>query len=252
VLDKTRWYIIQFAAATFELKFRQEFPALIVFIQDLRFSYRPRREPDVLSIAQWSIAKGERVFVHGPSGSGKSTLLNLLAGILVPSEGTVNIMDQALSALGGRQRDRFRAAHIGVVFQQFNLIPYLPVLDNIRLAAYFGKAVPETVDQQAKFLLHALQLDTALCTRPAAQLSTGQQQRVAIARALINEPELLIVDEPTSALDNKSRDAFMTLLLRLVEDKGTTLVFVSHDEALTGYFPNRVALSTFNAAGVHS
>ncbi len=225
---------------------------MIVSIENLRFSYRPRHEPDVLAIAGWVIARGERVLVHGPSGSGKSTLLNLLAGILLPSQGNVNIMDQPLSALGGRQRDRFRAAHIGVVFQQFNLIPYLPVLDNIRLAAHFGKAVPDTVDQHARFLLCALQLDTALCTRPAAQLSTGQQQRVAIARALINEPELLIVDEPTSALDSRSRDAFMTLLLRLVEDKGTTLVFVSHDEALTGYFPNRVALSMLNTAGVYS
>lgn len=225
---------------------------MIVSIEDLRFSYSPRREPDVLAITNWSVASGERVFIHGPSGSGKSTLLNLLAGILVPSHGSVNVMEQPLSALGGRQRDRFRATHIGVVFQQFNLIPYLPVLDNIRLAAYFGKAAPETVDQHARFLLHALQLDTALCTRPAAHLSTGQQQRVAIARALINEPELLIVDEPTSALDSNSRDAFMMLLLRLVEDKGTTLIFVSHDEALTQYFPKRVALRSLNSAGEHA
>lgn len=222
---------------------------MIVSIENLRFSYAPQSQPDVLAIPAWSIAQGERVLVFGPSGSGKSTLLNLLAGILVASEGTVRIIDQSLSALGGRQRDRFRAAHIGVVFQQFNLIPYLPVLDNIRLAAYFGKKMARTVDQDALSLLEALQLDSALCTRPAAQLSTGQQQRVAIVRALINQPELLIVDEPTSALDNSSRDAFMTLLLRLVEERGTTLVFVSHDEALTGYFPNRVALATLNTAG---
>lgn len=148
-----------------------------------------------------------------------------------------------------RQKDKFRANHIGLVFQQFNLIHYLSALDNIRLAKHFANApFRKKDDSRAKELLHTLGIKDALHNQPASALSTGQQQRVAIARSLINIPELLIVDEPTSALDSQSRDAFMTLLMETVTQHNITLIFVSHDQSLTQYFSRTVALQDINIA----
>lgn len=221
-----------------------------VKIKDLFFVYPGKARNAVLAIPEWHIAKGDRVFLKGPSGSGKSTLLNLLAGILVPTKGTIEILGQNLGILSARKRDRFRAAHIGIVFQQFNLIHYLSVLDNIRLAAHFGKRDRTEFDLTALRLFAALGLDNTLITKKASDLSVGQQQRVAIARALINAPEILIVDEPTSALDSDSRDAFMKVLLEISRIQGNTLIFVSHDTALTHHFHHAVNLTEINQAGV--
>lgn len=201
----------------------------------------------VLEIPRWSVQPGERVFLHGPSGTGKSTLLNLLAGILLPSSGDIDILGKRLNALSARQRDKWRAHHIGVVFQQFNLIPYLGAVDNIRLAAHFGHTANSL--GRTKDLLQALGVGEDLHHQPASLLSIGQQQRVAIARALINQPELLIVDEPTSALDTQNRDAFMTLLMEQVERNNTALIFVSHDVALTNRFSRVEALADINRKG---
>lgn len=220
-------------------------------ISKLRFSYPGKVRTLVLDIPEWHITKGDRVFLKGPSGSGKSTLLNLLAGILVADSGTIEILSQDLGALSARKRDRFRAAHIGIVFQQFNLIHYLSILDNIRLAAHFSKKERVDVDLTAKQLFDALGLDNTLLTKKASDLSVGQQQRVAIARALINTPEILIVDEPTSALDSDTRDAFMNVLLEISRTHGNTLVFVSHDTALTHHFHHVVSLAEINQAGVN-
>lgn len=219
---------------------------MVVAIQDLRFHYGNPNIP-VLAIPQWSVQPGERVFLHGRSGSGKSTLLNLLAGILLPNSGTIDILGKRLNTLSARQRDKWRAHHIGVVFQQFNLIPYLGTVDNIRLAAHFGDTVNST--DRAKGLLQTLGLGKDLHHQPASLLSIGQKQRVAIARALINQPELLVVDEPTSALDTQNRDAFMALLLEQVSRNDTTLIFVSHDLSLTDRFSRVEALSDINRAG---
>lgn len=220
-----------------------------VKINSLYFSYPGRARTAVLVIPEWRIARGARVFLKGPSGSGKSTLLNLLAGILVANKGNIEILGQNLGALSSRARDRFRAAHIGMVFQQFNLIHYLSVLDNIRLAAHFGKKDMVDLTVTAKQLFDALGLDNMLITKKAGELSVGQQQRVAIARALINSPELLIVDEPTSALDSDTRDAFMKILLEISQKQGNTLIFVSHDTALTHHFNHIVNLAEINQAG---
>ena len=135
---------------------------LVIKIRDLHFSYPGKMQPAVLNIPEWQVARGDRVFLKGPSGSGKSTLLNLLAGILVANKGTIEILGQDLSALSARKRDRFRAAHIGIVFQQFNLIHYLSVLDNIRLAAHFGKKNITDIDLTAKQLFDALGLDNSI------------------------------------------------------------------------------------------
>lgn len=191
----------------------------------------------------WQVSQGARIFLHGPSGSGKTTLLNLLSGVLVPESGTVSILGQPFSALSARKRDKFRAQHIGVVFQQFNLIPHLSVIKNIELAAYFA-GNKQSVRTSAEQLLALLKLPMTLLDTAASSLSVGQQQRVAIARALINKPEVLLVDEPTSALDADARDAFMQVLIALCESMNTTLIFVSHDQALREYFSDYVSVKS--------
>ena len=221
---------------------------MVVSVQNLIFDYGAGEAP-VLKIPQWSVESAEHVFLHGPSGAGKSTLLNLLAGILLPTSGSIEIFGEKINAMRGSQRDKWRAKHIGVVFQQFNLIPYQNAVNNIKLAAEFaGKA--KNANERAHQLLEALGIERRLFDLPSARLSIGQQQRVAIARAMINQPELLIVDEPTSALDSKNRDAFMTLLLEQVEQQQTALVFVSHDLSLASAFPRTESLIDINQAGV--
>ncbi|TPV57415.1 ABC transporter ATP-binding protein [Aestuariibacter sp. GS-14] len=197
---------------------------------------------NTLRIADWQVKQGERIFLHGKSGSGKTTLLNLLSGILTPEQGSITILDEPFSALTESKRDRFRARHIGVVFQQFNLISHLTVAQNIRLAAHFAGNLPPNNDR-LKTLINALHLPADVLQKKAQQLSVGQQQRVAIARALVNEPEILLVDEPTSALDADARDAFMTLLIDLCEAHNTTLIFVSHDQSLSKYLTSRVSVN---------
>jgi putative ABC transport system ATP-binding protein len=222
---------------------------LVVSIDNLSFHYAGAGEP-LLDIPHWSVAGGEQVFLHGPSGTGKSTLLNLLAGMLLPDAGAIDILGRRISTLGARQRDKWRARHIGVVFQQFNLIPYLGPIDNLHLASHFGCRAD--ANEHAKQLLESLGIDRSLFQRPAARLSIGQQQRVAIARALINCPELLLADEPTSALDRGNRDAFMSLLLEQVARNHTTLIFVSHDLDLAGRFSRVEGLAGINrAAGTY-
>ncbi len=200
----------------------------------------------VLDIDQWYVDCGQHVFLYGPSGSGKSTLLNILAGILKPQRGRVNLLGEDLAALSSRKRDQFRAQHIGVIFQQFNLVPYLSVLENILLAAHFANKPTIDVRQRAITLLRLLNLSDDLLGQRADTLSVGQQQRVAIVRALINQPEILIADEPTSALDSDTRDQFIQLLLDCVTESGTTLIFVSHDKSLMSHFNQTLNLRELN------
>ncbi|WP_100656942.1 ABC transporter ATP-binding protein [Alteromonas flava] len=217
-------------------------------IKDLQFSYSPS-DATVIDIPAWTVKQGEQVFIVGPSGSGKSTLLNLLCGTLSPQKGVIELLQQSFSALPSRQRDRFRAKHIGVVFQQFNLIPYMTVEQNIQLAAYFGdNHIQENHDTLAAYF-SLLNLPESLLEKPAATLSVGQQQRVAIARALINKPEILIVDEPTSALDKHARDGFMQLLLDCINGSNSTLLFVSHDETLAAHFNRTVHIKSLQQTG---
>lgn len=213
---------------------------MAIELSNVRFSYSGQSDETVLHIPAWSLQNGERAFLHGPSGVGKSTLLGLLSGLLIPTEGHVTVLGQHLDQLTKRQRDRFRAEHIGYVFQQFNLIPYLNPIDNIRLANRFSTRKNKAVlSKEAKELLSMLNIEERDWSRPTRNLSIGQQQRVAIARALINKPQLLIADEPTSSLDSANRDAFMALLMSRVTETQMTMLFVSHDLALASYF-NRV------------
>jgi len=208
-------------------------------LQNLQFSWHLQQAP-VIDIEEWQVAKGEKVFLYGPSGSGKSTLLNLLAGVLTPVSGKIHILDQDLTHLSSRKKDKFRAKNLGLVFQQFNLLPYLSVTENIKLAQYFS---PGQDKQLLAEISQKLGL-SALLEQKAGDLSIGQQQRVAIARALVNQPQILIADEPTSALDTALRNDFIQLLLSVTQD--TTVVFVSHDQALAEHFDRQQALADIN------
>ena len=220
----------------------------MITIRGLRYRW-PRAAADVVAIDKLDIAGGESVFLHGPSGCGKSTLLGLLAGVLLPQAGSVSVLGADWAALSGARRDAARADHVGYIFQQFNLLPYLSVLDNVRLPGRFSRLrAQRTPAGAAETLLDRVELTRALWPRPAAELSVGQQQRVAAARALIGRPELVIADEPTSALDAALRDAFMDLLLGATKDNGSTLVFVSHDDRLAGRFARRLSLPSINRA----
>lgn len=222
-----------------------------VALKDLVFAW-PRASASCLEIRQLELAAGERVFLHGPSGSGKSTLLSLVGGVVLPQQGRITVQGHSLGAMGAAQRDRFRAAHIGFIFQLFNLIPYLSALDNILLPCRFSAEraarIEGTPADEARRLAHRLDLDPALLARPAASLSVGQQQRVAAARALLGRPGLIVADEPTSALDAARQQAFVDLLLSECEASGASLLFVSHDERLAGRFARQIDLPAINRA----
>jgi putative ABC transport system ATP-binding protein len=224
-----------------------------VRIERLSFSYRSG--PPVLDIESLSIPAGERVFLHGPSGSGKTTLLGILAGVLQAGKGSdarVEVLGQELTRLSGSQRDAFRAEHLGYIFQMFNLIPYLTVLDNIALPCRINAArrarlggVP--LERAASAMAERLGLG-GFILKPVTELSVGQQQRVAAARSLLGSPGLIIADEPTSALDNDRREAFLSLLFDCCREAGSTLVFVSHDERLQSLFDRTLSLPEINRA----
>jgi putative ABC transport system ATP-binding protein len=220
-------------------------------LRDVYFHYDKRKQEPVLVIKKLVVQTAEQVFLYGDSGSGKTTLLNLLSGVAVPSKGEILLFGQPFSKLSSRKRDKFRSRHIGVVFQQFNLIPYLSVLKNIQLASYFAKKHRNHIESSATDILLGLKLPLEVLHKPARALSVGQQQRVAIARALINQPEILIVDEPTSALDMSARDAFITLLTEICQQLKTTLIFVSHDISLKRYFKTAIDISELKTTGVH-
>jgi putative ABC transport system ATP-binding protein len=223
---------------------------MTIQLKDVRYRYPNTRGKQVLNINSWAVAAGEQVFVHGPSGGGKSTLLNLLSGMLQADTGEVSVMGQRLDLISSRQRDRFRASHIGYIFQQFNLISYLDAMDNIKLAHQFAKEnTSSSLEDDIKSLLSSFYIDPADWQKPVAKLSIGQQQRIAIARAMINKPELLIADEPTSSLDQDNRDNFMKELMAMVSEHNTTLLFVSHDMSLAKYFNRVDALADINIAG---
>ena len=218
-----------------------------VEINQLSFSYGSDNASLVLDIPQWHVKAGETVFLHGKSGSGKSTLLNLLCGTLSPDSGSIFLNGTDFSALSARKRDRFRAEHIGVVFQQFNLIPYLTVEENIKLAGYFAHHTVDENKQSLRTLLHHLHLPDNVMRQPARALSVGQQQRIAIARALVNKPELIIADEPTSSLDADSQAGFMNVLMECVHEFNSTLLFVSHDHRLATHFDRCVEIDDINS-----
>ncbi|WP_273242418.1 ABC transporter ATP-binding protein [Hyphomonas atlantica corrig.] len=227
----------------------------VVSISDLRFAWAPGR--DVLDIESFTLNAGERLFLRGASGTGKSTLLGIVAGVLEAGSGSVQILGQELTTLKPAARDRLRADHLGVIFQMFNLVPYLSVIGNVTLPLRFSPkrraAIDGTEENEARRLLARLGLtDESLLSRRVSDLSVGQQQRVAAARALIGGPEIVIADEPTSALDAHVRDQFISLLSEEAQRTGAALLFVSHDAGLADHFDRAVDLSDINRAGVNA
>jgi len=228
----------------------------VIEIADLSFTWKRQAQP-VLNIASLQVNRGERVFLRGPSGSGKSTLLNLLAGVATPQSGVLKVLGQELKALGSAQRDHFRAHHIGFIFQMFNLIPYLSVVENVTLPCRFSDkrkhkvlAQADSLEQEAIRLLDHLDMaHSDVLHKPVNELSVGQQQRVAAARALIGAPELVIADEPTASLDSDRRTAFIDLLFRECESANATLIFVSHDNSLQAPFQRTIEFDQINNAG---
>jgi putative ABC transport system ATP-binding protein len=222
----------------------------VVVLDSVTFGWKADRP--VLSIAALDIQRGERVFIEGASGSGKSTLLGLVGGVLLPQSGRVQVLGQNLPAMSGSTRDRFRAEHIGFIFQMFNLISYLSVGANVLLPLQFSperraRLAGAAPAAEAQRLLGALGLrDPTLLNRPVTQLSIGQQQRVAAARALLGRPQIVIADEPTSSLDADARADFLRLLMTECTAHGTTLLFVSHDTSLGGRFDRTLRMRELN------
>ncbi len=220
--------------------------AAVLHIEALEHGWGAQ-QPALIRLPSLRLLAGESLFIHGPSGCGKSTLLSLLCGIHIARRGSVCVQGQDWRALSGHRRDAWRADHIGYIFQQFNLLPYLNALDNVSLPAAFsarrraGSAPQGGVDAEARSLLARMQLPEATWTAPSAQLSVGQQQRVAAARALMGQPSLVVADEPTSALDEATRDAFMDTFLQACHDARAAVVFVSHDQRLARHFQRSLA-----------
>lgn len=215
----------------------------------------PQSNLPLISIEHLTVNYGEHIFIQGASGSGKSTLLNLLTGVLNPTSGILSTLGQRLDSLSQSQRDQFRADHFGVIFQQFNLIPYLNVLENVTLPLSFSnykykrtELLSNNINDQALDILNALGISTKLSKQNVTQLSTGQQQRVAAARALIGTPEVIIADEPTSSLDEDAKHDFIKLLFKEAEKFNSTLIFVSHDQSLAPMFNKTLRIDELKPA----
>lgn len=225
-----------------------------VLLENCTFCW-PGQKETTLRIPLFRVGKGDTVFLSGPSGGGKSTLLSLIAGILQPASGSVRVNGIRMDTLPRFARDSFRGDTIGLIFQQFNLVPHLSMLDNVLLPCRFSpkrtaRATERdgSPEQSAQRLLERLGLGPELWRKSATRLSVGQQQRVAAARALVGSPPLVMADEPTSALDAERRAEFLHLLLRESAEAGSSLLFVSHDLSLADFFERRVRLAEINIA----
>ncbi|MGI9429481.1 MAG: ABC transporter ATP-binding protein [Bythopirellula sp.] len=216
----------------------------MISIQDLVFSYD--REDFCLRIQELSISDAERVAWLGPSGSGKTTLLHLVAGILSPVAGLINTCGVELTALSDAQRRDFRITNCGLAFQEFELLDYLTVLDNVLLPYRINRTMQLTaaVKQSAAKLLEQVGVQQAASRRPN-QLSHGQRQRVAVCRALVTQPKLVLADEPTANLDPDNKHRVLDLLDEYVNRTGATLVVVTHDHQVAERFARTVDLAEF-------
>lgn len=228
----------------------------LIHLQNLKFSWPGSKEP-IINCRDFQVNRGEHLFIRGPSGSGKSTLLNLIAAVMVAQNGKLSLRNENLTTMSVRLRDQFRADHIGFIFQQFNLVPYLNLVENVMLPCRFSRrreqqAVKEfgSTEKAANYLLKQLfENDLLDPLAPVANLSVGQQQRVAAARALIGKPDIIIADEPTSSLDVDSRGRFIKLLFEQAESADSTLLFVSHDPSLGKLFERIVEIEAFQSEG---
>ena len=204
--------------------------------KDLTFSYD---KDNALQFPDFECGTGEHVLLLGASGTGKTTLLHLLAGLLKPTGGRIEIAGTDLTGLSQRKLDKFRGEKVGIVYQTAHFVKSLSVIDNLVMPQFLtGKP---TQPQKAQELLERLDIGHKAHSRPS-DLSVGEQQRAAIARALINNPEVILADEPTSALDDKNALEVLHLLEDQAQAANATLVIVTHDSRLKGHFEKRIEL----------
>jgi putative ABC transport system ATP-binding protein len=200
---------------------------------------------DILDIDSFRLDAGEHCALEGRSGSGKSTLLNVVSGIMRPDAGRVLVDGIDIARIDEARRDRVRADKLGLVFQQFNLLPGFTALENVLVAMSFGSGRPDR--DRAVRLLEAVGLGHRLTHKPAA-LSVGQQQRVAVARALANRPRAVLADEPTASIDPAHQQQVIDLLRNTCTEQGVALLVVTHAGDVAGQFPRRLRLEDFNKA----
>src|SRR2546422_590171 len=205
------------------------------------------RALEALNIGEWALPAGGCTVMTGPSGSGKTTLLNLIAGVSVPTAGTIFVHDTDLFALPEPRRDRFRAQHVGYVFQTFNLLSAFSALENVMLSMMFANAVPKREHRRrAAGLLAGLGLARRLSHKPQ-QLSRGEQQRVAIARALANDPPLVLADEPGASLDATTAEEVLAALLTACREAQKTDLVGSPDHVSVGEADRGLEITAVNA-----
>ena len=217
---------------------------MMVRIEDLTFAYRGGAFR--LRIPSFSLADGERMAIVGPSGSGKTTLLNLIAGILTPETGTINVSDTDIGTLSGAERRKFRANQIGFVFQDFALLDYLTARQNILYPYRITPALTLNTDarDRAEALAGACGIGDKLDRHPSA-LSQGEQQRVAICRALVTQPRLILSDEATGNLDPDSKARILDLLFEQAAEAGAAVLAVTHDHELLPRFERVLDFADF-------
>jgi putative ABC transport system ATP-binding protein len=216
----------------------------MIAINDLEFSYPTGNF--LLQIPEFSVEKHEKIAVIGPSGTGKTTLLNLVAGIIVPRRGGIRVNDTPVDQLNDAQRRQFRITNIGFVFQDFELLDYLNVRDNILHPYRISKALQldSAVRQRAQMLAEEMGIGDKL-KRQATDLSQGEKQRAAICRALLPQPRLILADEATGNLDPDNKTRILDLLFRAVQEHDTTLLAVTHDHELLKQFDRIVDFKEF-------
>ena len=219
-------------------------PEPAIRVEGLEFRYR--EGPFRLQIDELSVDQGEGLAVVGPSGSGKTTLLHLMAGIIVPEAGRVAVNGTDLTKLPDTARRDFRISHIGLVFQEFELLEYLDVLDNILLPYRISPALGlgRDVQERAEGLAERVGVGDKL-RRLSGRLSHGEKQRVAVCRALLTEPKLLLADEPTGNLDPSNKGRVLEILLECARESGATLITVTHDMSLVDRFDRVIDLSQY-------
>ena len=217
----------------------------IIKIESLNF-YWSKKSNFKIFVPSLEIKKGEKVLLLGESGSGKTTLLSLICGFLNPLSGSISINGNTINKLSSKTKDEYRADNIGIIFQQFNLLPYANVVDNVLLPLYFSKARSKNIVNKraaALELFKQLRLPDDIAQYRASNLSVGQQQRVAVARALIGNPSLIIADEPTSSLDTNAQQLFLDLMFKQISENNSTLLMVSHDKSLSNRFDRQININ---------
>ena len=221
----------------------------LIEIRDLGKTYRRGKQAiPVLQGVNLDVAAGDFFALMGPSGSGKTTLLNLIGGLDVPSAGSIVIGGQRIDQLSGAALARWRAAHVGFVFQFYNLLPMLSAQKNVELPLLLTKLSAGERRKRAAIALQLVGLADRASHKPS-ELSGGQQQRVAIARAFVTDPTLLVCDEPTGDLDRASAEEVLTLLQRLNRTHGKTIVMVTHDPRAAEHATHMVHLDKGELVG---